>query len=363
MDTGIRRSVQALLFFVLPKNEQIFIESGASGCFPNAAIVRLTNEEQERMIVPAETSTDKSGITPFADDFRSSMPLPAALDSNFEEALRHVLDNPGSLIRPRMVFQVATAYGLRDQPARDLAIALEYFHTASLIFDDLPCMDNALERRGVPCVHFEFGEAGAILVALALINRAYALAWRAVSASSPQSQTRAQAYIEECLGVTGLLNGQSLDLHYATLPHTRETTEKIALGKTVSLIRLTLVLPAMLGCASAREIQLLERIALYWGLAYQMVDDLKDVLDSSESAGKTVAHDILLDRPNVAVAMGISGAVERLTRFIRMGDKTLVWLLKLRMQLSFLEKLRSGLEEELARVTGNSRDLPVGAHS
>jgi len=216
------------------------------------------------------------------------MPLPAALDPHFEEALRHVLDNPGSLIRPRLVFQVATAYGMDAAPARDLAIALEYFHTASLIFDDLPCMDNALERRGVPCVHFEFGEAAAILAALALINRAYALTWRAVSGSSPHVQSRALAYIEQCLGVEGLLNGQSLDLHYSTLPHNRETTERIARGKTVPLIRLTLVLPAMLGGASVREIQLLERIALYWGLGYQMVDDLKDVLGSAAQAGKTV---------------------------------------------------------------------------
>jgi geranylgeranyl pyrophosphate synthase len=306
---------------------------------------------------------------PFADDFRSSMPLPAAIDPNFEEALRYVLDHPGSLIRPRMVYQVAMAFGMYDEAARELAIALEYFHTASLVFDDLPCMDNALERRGVPCVHFEFGEAGAILVALALVNRAYALCWRAVYAASSQSacallaQPQALAYLEQCLGVEGLLNGQSLDLCYATLPHTRKTTESIARGKTVSLIRLTLVLPAMLGSASAREIQLLERMSLYWGLAYQMVDDLKDVLDSPGSAGKTVAHDILLDRPNSAAATGIPAAVERLTRFIRLGNNTLAWLLESRQELSFLETLRSGLEEELARVTGNIGESFVGAHS
>jgi geranylgeranyl pyrophosphate synthase len=298
--------------------------------------------------------------TPFADVFRASMPLPAALDPHFEEALRHVLDNPGSLIRPRLVFQVATAYGMDAAPARDLAIALEYFHTASLIFDDLPCMDNALERRGVPCVHFEFGEAAAILAALALINRAYALTWRAVSGSSPHVQSRALAYIEQCLGVEGLLNGQSLDLHYSTLPHNRETTERIARGKTVPLIRLTLVLPAMLGGASVREIQLLERIALYWGLGYQMVDDLKDVLGSAAQAGKTVARDLLLDRPNVASAMGIPCAVERLTRFIHLGDRTLHRLLQSRLGLSFLGKLRSELEEELVRVTGNACVIPVG---
>jgi geranylgeranyl pyrophosphate synthase len=261
-----------------------------------------------------------------------------------------------------MVFQAATAYGMDSAHAKDLAIALEYFHTASLLFDDLPCMDNASERRGVPCVHLAYGEAGAILAALALINRAYALTWRAVSASSSQSQSCALAYIEQCLGVEGLLNGQSLDLHYSTLPHNRETTERIARGKTVSLIRLTLVLPAMLGGASTREIQLLERVALYWGLGYQMVDDLKDVLGSAAAAGKTVARDILLDRPNVAFAMGIPGTVLRLTRFIYLGDTTLHRLLKSRPGLSFLGKLRSDLEEELVRVTENVIEKTMGAH-
>lgn len=311
--------------------------------------------------MPAAQSMNTVNTTLFADDFKTFLPLPMALDPPLEEALRHVLDNPGSLVRPRMVYQVATAYGLGEAAARNLAIALEYFHTASLVFDDLPCMDNADERRGVPCVHFAFGEAGAILTALALINRAYALSWQAVAVTSPQTQSRALAYIEQCLGVEGLLNGQSLDLHYATMPHNRETTERIARGKTVSLIRLTLVLPAMLGGAAAREIQLLERIALYWGLAYQMVDDLKDVLDSTEDAGKTIARDILLDRPNAASAMGISGAMERLTRFICLGDTTLQQLLRLKPEMSFLEKLRGSLEEELVRVTANACVTAQGA--
>jgi geranylgeranyl pyrophosphate synthase len=301
--------------------------------------------------------------TQFADDFKTNLPLPMSLDPPFEEALRHVLDSPGSLVRPRMVFQVATAYGLEAGAAKNLAFALEYFHTASLVFDDLPCMDNANERRGVPCVHFAFGEAGAILTALALINRAYALSWQAVSVSSPETQSGALAYIEQCLGVEGLLNGQSLDLHYATLPHNRETTERIARGKTVSLIRLTLVLPAMLGGASMREVQLMERIALYWGLGYQIVDDLKDVLDSVSQARKTTARDILLDRPNAASAMGIPGAVERLTRFIHLGDRALQQLLRSRQGLSFLGKLRSDLEEELVRVTGNVLAMPLGERS
>jgi len=181
-----------------------------------------------------------------------------------------------------------------------------------------------------------------------------------VAAAPHSCQASALAYIEQCLGVDGLLNGQSLDLHYSTLPHNRETTETIARGKTVSLIRLTLVLPAMLGGASARELQLMERIALYWGLGYQMIDDLKDVLESSAEAGKTVARDLLLDRPNAAHAMGVSGAVRRLTRFIHLGDVTLGRLLQARPELWFLEKLRSDLEEELAHVTQNACDLIPG---
>ena len=310
--------------------------------------------------MPMAQSCTISNFKLFADDFKTFLPLPAALDPPLEEALRHVFDNPGSLVRPQMVYLIATSYGLEDAVAKNLAIALEYFHTASLVFDDLPCMDNACERRGVPCVHIAFGEAGAILTALALINRAYALIWQAVSMSSPITQTRALAYIEQCLGLEGLLNGQSLDLHYSILPHNCETTERIARGKTVSLIRLTLVLPAMLGGASLREIQLLERIALYWGLGYQMVDDLKDVLASTAQAGKTVARDLLLDRPNVASAIGIPVTIERLTRFIHLGDRTLHRLLQSRFSLSFLERLRNSLEEELVRVTANATELCTG---
>lgn len=300
---------------------------------------------------------------PMEDAFRSFLPLPEALDPAFEEALRHVLDHPGSLVRPQMVVQAGAAYGLDKIPARDLAIALEYFHTASLIFDDLPCMDDAQERRGVPCVHFAFGEAGAILAALAFINRAYALAWKAAAESPRECQFNALAYLEKCLGLEGLLNGQSLDLHYGTLPHNRETTEKIARGKTVSLIRLTLVLPAMLGGARAREIQLLERIALYWGLAYQMVDDLKDVLESAAEASKTVGRDLLLDRPNAAAVMGVSGTIDRLSRFLQFGDSTLCSLLKARPEMEFLSTLRSALDGELVRVKECACSVDAGANS
>ena len=304
--------------------------------------------------MPREPQFDESSTSTLRNSFRESLPLPSPLDPVFEQALRHVLMNPGSMIRPRMVLRVASAYNLDLDAAHDVAIALEYFHTASLIFDDLPCMDNAVERRGAACVHVEFGEASAILSALALINRAYSLMWRAVATCPLEGRHQVTNYIEKRLGVEGLLNGQSLDLHYSALPHTLKTTERIARGKTVSLIRLTLVLPAILAGAPAREIQLLERIALCWGLGYQIIDDLKDVLQSATETGKTAARDELLDRPNIAAAIGICAAVERLERLMAIGDRTLETLLIRRPALAFLSKLRSDLEGELREVTDSA---------
>jgi geranylgeranyl pyrophosphate synthase len=299
-------------------------------------------------------STPDSGEPDFAALLGTMFPLPASMEPMLAGALVHVLENPGSLVRPRLVYRMASVYGTKEKAAGQLAAALEYFHTASLLFDDLPCMDDALERRNAPCAHLVFGQESAILAALALVNRAYALVWQAVSDSAPTTQARALAFLEQCLGVTGLLNGQSLDLHYAGMPQNRQTTESIARGKTVSLIRLTLVLPAMLGGAPERELRCLERIALFWGLSYQIVDDLKDIIETAAQSGKTSSRDRLLGRPNMGEVLGVEAAIERLARLLELGDHALHRLLEYRPGVSILVQLRAALEHELARVIGHS---------
>ena len=257
------------------------------------------------------------------------------------------------------------AYGLPASHATELGIALEYFHTASLLFDDLPCMDDAQERRGAPCIHAEFGEAEAILAALALVNRAYGLTWKSVFGCGHGREARALEYIERYLGVGGLLNGQSMDLNYASL-HTANSpradhtvTEAIAMGKTVSLIRLTLVLPGILGDASPGELQLLDRVAICWGLTYQIVDDLKDLLQSSEESGKTVSRDMSMGRPNIALAIGIDRAIARLKRLIVIGDRMLDRLVALRPGVAFLQELRVQLDGEAAEIIDNACESSV----
>ncbi len=294
------------------------------------------------------------------DAFMTSLPMPAGLEWHLRSALEGVLMNPGSMVRPEVVYEMGVAYGLGASRSTELAVALEYFHTASLVFDDLPSMDDALERRGVPCAHVHAGEGAAILGALALINRAYALTWHSVAGSTPAVQQRALAYLEKNLGVGGLLHGQSLDLHYATLPHDRKTTAEIACGKTVALIRLTLVMPALLGGASDHEVHLLERIAMSWGLSYQIVDDLKDVLQSAEETGKTALRDLSMDRPNIALVIGVPDALERLQRLLGLGNRLLERLIHLRPELEFLAALRTELGEAAQLMSRDACEMAGG---
>jgi len=291
--------------------------------------------------------------------FKEGLPVSKQVEPTLGNAVQYLLGHPGSMVRPRIVYRLALAYRIEEQAATDLAIALEYFHTASLVFDDLPCMDNATMRRGASCVHIEYGESSAILAALALINRAYALAWRALASCPAEYQGSAQAYLEQHLGTGGLLNGQSLDLNYFKLPHTVDTTERVAQGKTVSLISLTLVLPAMAGGATPRELQLLDRISTCWGLSYQIVDDLKDILESSAASGKTAARDEFLGRPNMVLAIGIGGAMNRLLRLLHLGDSNLKMLIKIRPSLRFLGEFRATLKDELDRVIEGAGAIPI----
>ena len=291
--------------------------------------------------------------------FTAGLPLAMETEPHLGGALRRTLEHPGSLVRARLVYEMALAYGLPANRSKNLAVAIEYFHTASLLFDDLPCMDDATERRGEPCVHRTHGEAAAVLAALGLVNRAYALLWRGLAESPAERQALAGTYVEECLGVNGLLNGQSEDLHYASLRSDRQSPEIIATGKTVSLIRLSLVLPALLGGAGAGEVQLLERLAAFWGLSYQILDDLKDVFQQPAQTGKTAARDQSLNRPNTALAIGANQSLLRLERLMRLGDQVLARLMARLPSLVFLNELRGRFREEIVGIDATAFSSPA----
>ncbi len=284
--------------------------------------------------------------TRLRDAYRDGLQLPSGTELHLAAALHDTLHHPGGLVRADLAFRMAAAYGLASEQADRLAISLEYFHTASLVFDDLPAMDDATHRRGNLCLHRVYGESTAILSALALINRAYALFWRAIQDQPARERSAASAFLENFLGLQGLLDGQSRDLHFGNPDGPADSAQNVALEKTASLIRLPLVLPALLGGARLEEQRLLNRLAALWGLAYQALDDLKDVLQGQDITGKTTGRDQQLQRPNVALELGLEPAMARLQRLAGLADRTLSRLQRLRPALGFLAEIATRLDQE-----------------
>lgn len=255
-------------------------------------------------------------------------------------ALRDILSHPGSLARAITAYLIGLAMGMTEEAARSLGCGIEYLHTASLVLDDFPAMDDARLRRGAACLHLAHGEAVAMLAALALINRGYSLMWQGIQDAAPSRRMEAGHWIDTKLGIYGLIGGQAWDLHGWSDGQTAAEVSEVAARKTGDLLRLTMVLPAMVGHGSQREIQLLDRLALLRGLAYQAADDLKDVAAQELSSGKTGGRDRDLGRPNLVAAEGLEAASERCGRLIDMGDRVQATLPGPAKRWSMLEMLR-----------------------
>jgi geranylgeranyl pyrophosphate synthase len=240
--------------------------------------------------------------------------------------LDHLTHHPGKLLRARLVLETASRCNWSPAESLHLACAIEYFHAASLTLDDLPCMDDAHDRRGQACVHRQHGEATAILAALALINRAYHLVHLA-SANQPASvRSAGSVLLERCLGSSGLVGGQARDLAYRRESDAVRECGRIALAKTGALFRLALLLPATAANLSVPEVRALHALCVYWGIAFQIADDIRDVISSACVEGKSTGRDRALDRPNLALAAGIGAARNRLGRLDMLAHRTLARL-------------------------------------
>ncbi len=158
-------------------------------------------------------------VEKIAASLKAYSPATASTQPNLAAALNDALTNTGQLVRARLTYMGCMAQNQPEAVALSLATAVEYFHIASLLLDDLPGMDNAMTRRGHPCLHRIHGEATTLLAALALINRAYALMHQALNTLPGYARDKAGACVEHILGTNGILDGQSRDLHYATTPH------------------------------------------------------------------------------------------------------------------------------------------------
>lgn len=282
--------------------------------------------------------------------FHGLLPLAANTEEHLRGVVEDALEHPGSMVRAQLAYSIMRHCGVDTIRARSAAVAIEYFHTASLIFDDLPAMDNAGERRGRPCPHVVFGEAAAQLGALALINQGYGLLWGVVDTLSLKQRRRASDLVTTSLGIGGVLNGQARDLHFESgLRRANDVTE-VAAGKTVPLIRLTLVLPALIGGAGSVTLARLNRLSELWGLSYQIMDDFKDCLLTDFEAGKSTARDAELGRPNLPRVAGLDAAWQRLENLMTEAGETLCEFEEGTDLRGQLDCLHSKLDRERSKI-------------
>lgn len=268
---------------------------------------------------------------------RDHAPAGSAVEPHLEAAIEQSVASPGKLVRGCLALQTVVAHGGDETLGLKAAAAVEYFHLASLLLDDLPCMDDAFLRRGRVCVHRVHGEATAILAALALINRAYALWGDAPLGRSSAIRRRIHAGLDRQLGVAGLLGGQARDLRFHEQVATARAVRWTALRKTGSLLALALLIPAELARPNRRERHALHALIVYWSLAFQAADDLQDRLASEQETGKTTGRDAALGRPNLVQLTGLAETRRSMRRWLELAAQAVRDLAAERPEWAYLQ--------------------------
>ncbi|MGA2212430.1 MAG: polyprenyl synthetase family protein, partial [Bryobacteraceae bacterium] len=218
------------------------------------------------------------------------VPPEPALPQSIHKAMRYSLFAGGKRIRP--ILCLAAAEAVSDAPAgiESAACTLELVHTYSLIHDDLPALDNDDLRRGVPTCHKVFGEAMAILAGDALLTLAFQ-----VLAQMDGAADRKVALIAELATaagtVDGMIGGQVCDLEGEGRPPSAALLETIHRAKTGALLRASLRMGGIYACADHTQLNALSCYGEHVGLAFQIIDDVLDVEQSSEALGKTAGKD------------------------------------------------------------------------
>ena len=217
------------------------------------------------------------------------------------EAIRFALFPGGKRMRPMLALLGAEVAGCCAKSALPAACATEFLHASSLIFDDMPAMDDADVRRGRPALHLSFGEDTALLTALALLNQAYLL-----FGATPVLLREAV----ECIGVNGMIGGQAADLAIRAAGSANQRGRESRNRKTTGLMRLTMTAGAIAGGATSNDVRVLAHCGECLGEAYQTYDDLLDEFCGCEQTGKTARQDARHNRASHVAEFGILASRE-----------------------------------------------------
>lgn len=256
------------------------------------------------------------------------------------EAMRYSVMNAGKRVRPLLTLEFCRVHGGNPEDALPFACAVEMIHCYSLIHDDLPCMDDDDMRRGKPSCHKQHGESTALLAGDALLTRAFEItAGSALAGKSPSAAIKAVAALAQYAGVSGMIGGQVLDLSGEQEPLSAENLKKMHALKTGALIRCACTLGAL--CAGAGD-DAAESAGAYGenlGLAFQMVDDILDVVGDEQNLGKPVGSDVQNGKTTFITLYGMEQAKQMAQQYTEKATA----LLSALPEHEFLLKLTASL--------------------
>jgi geranylgeranyl diphosphate synthase, type II len=239
------------------------------------------------MILPAFFDEERAAVDAALDRL---MPGENAQPPSIHRAMRYSVQAGGKRVRPILCLESARIFTTDVAPVMPLACAVEFIHTYSLIHDDLPALDNDELRRGKPTCHKKFGEATAILAGDALLTLAFETI--ANSPIEPARRVAVLSHVAASAGtVNGMVGGQVADLEAEGRAIGPADLEYIHRSKTAALIRASLVAGAIGGGADDENVARLKRFGETIGWAFQVVDDILDVEESSAALGKTAGKD------------------------------------------------------------------------
>lgn len=243
--------------------------------------------------------------------------VPATAPAGLGETMRYAVLGGGKRLRALLVMAGAEAVGAtRSEVGRDAALraacAVELIHAYSLVHDDMPCMDDDVMRRGKPTAHVKFGEAQAMLAGDAIQALAFELLTPddGDGAVSPRIQARLCGLLSRSAGQSGMAGGQAIDLASIGLQLDEEALRDMHRRKTGALLCASVLMGAAAGGTDEQGTpwQALTRYGQAMGLAFQIVDDILDATQPSETLGKTAGKDAHADKPTYVSLMGLAGA-------------------------------------------------------
>lgn len=240
--------------------------------------------------------------------------------ANLNNAVRHALLAPGKRIRPLLTMMTAAEFGTDPLRALDAACAVELVHTASLVLDDLPCMDDARTRRGIPSTHTAFGEATAMLAAIAMLTRAFNVLSQ-IGGLSPAARIDLTAILSCAAGADGLAAGQERDLHDRTPADPLSKISDINNQKTGVLFAAAVQIGGRIADCGDGPMTALATAGHEIGLAFQAHDDVVDMSRSEREIGKDTGKDA--GKATIATVLGIEAAHAEVARHLRQAHLAL----------------------------------------